>query len=113
MRTIFTGRPRRSLKSLRRFFFFQAEDGIRDVAVTGVQTCALPISRPREKTICTVAQLAARHIVFSLGRAFRPALHFDPVAIFLAKLSRLRPRSDDPVALPRQEIGRASCRERV
>src|SRR2546422_3898793 len=29
------------------FFFFQAEDGIRDVAVTGVQTCALPISRNR------------------------------------------------------------------
>src|SRR4030043_1225358 len=28
------------------FFFFQAEDGIRDVAVTGVQTCALPISGP-------------------------------------------------------------------
>src|SRR5687768_18353766 len=27
------------------FFFFQAEDGIRDVAVTGVQTCALPIWR--------------------------------------------------------------------
>src|SRR2546422_8530959 len=27
------------------FFFFQAEDGIRDVAVTGVQTCALPIYR--------------------------------------------------------------------
>src|SRR5205809_6424279 len=28
-------------------FFFQAEDGIRDVAVTGVQTCALPISKTR------------------------------------------------------------------
>src|SRR5437867_4832158 len=28
------------------FFFFQAEDGIRDRTVTGVQTCALPISRP-------------------------------------------------------------------
>src|SRR2546422_11064683 len=27
-------------------FFFQAEDGIRDVAVTGVQTCALPICVP-------------------------------------------------------------------
>src|SRR2546426_8180275 len=26
------------------FFFFQAEDGIRDYKVTGVQTCALPIS---------------------------------------------------------------------
>src|SRR2546429_3647255 len=31
------------------FFFFQAEDGIRDVAVTGVQTCALPISGPRAR----------------------------------------------------------------
>src|SRR5216684_3681214 len=30
------------------FFFFQAEDGIRDVAVTGVQTCALPISTGAE-----------------------------------------------------------------
>src|SRR2546427_1401624 len=29
------------------FFFFQAEDGIRDLTVTGVQTCALPISRRR------------------------------------------------------------------
>src|SRR5437879_11468692 len=29
------------------FFFFQAEDGIRDTSVTGVQTCALPISRLR------------------------------------------------------------------
>src|SRR5437762_11918817 len=33
-------------------FFFQAEDGIRDTSVTGVQTCALPIclraERPRE-----------------------------------------------------------------
>src|SRR5947209_9202598 len=30
------------------FFFFQAEDGIRDIGVTGVQTCALPISQSRE-----------------------------------------------------------------
>src|SRR3989440_9377043 len=40
------------LKSLLVIFFFQAEDGIRDLIVTGVQTCALPISfrhpaRPR------------------------------------------------------------------
>src|SRR2546430_2679826 len=28
------------------FFFFQAEDGIRDLTVTGVQTCALPIFQP-------------------------------------------------------------------
>src|SRR2546430_10621639 len=29
-------------------FFFQAEDGIRDLTVTGVQTCALPISKRNE-----------------------------------------------------------------
>src|SRR5256884_5739656 len=33
------------------FFFFQAEDGIRDVAVTGVQTCALPIYVLRERKL--------------------------------------------------------------
>src|SRR2546430_11181037 len=35
-----TGQPALVLS----FFFFQAEDGIRDLTVTGVQTCALPIS---------------------------------------------------------------------
>src|SRR2546429_1712602 len=46
------------------FFFFQAEDGIRDVAVTGVQTCALPIyvvlngiqAMPRGGTLTISAQ---------------------------------------------------------
>src|SRR5256885_3205513 len=33
------------------FFFFQAEDGIRDYKVTGVQTCALPISTATDITI--------------------------------------------------------------
>src|SRR2546428_664268 len=32
------------------FFFFQAEDGIRDLIVTGVQTCALPISFSSERS---------------------------------------------------------------
>src|SRR5207247_3583763 len=32
------------------FFFFQAEDGIRDPLVTGVQTCALPICRVRARS---------------------------------------------------------------
>src|SRR5438046_3371303 len=34
------------------FFFFQAEDGIRDWSVTGVQTCALPICSPGQ-VLCT------------------------------------------------------------
>src|SRR2546425_8076205 len=33
----------------RLFFFFQAEDGIRDKLVTGVQTCALPISGAQDR----------------------------------------------------------------
>src|SRR2546425_6781216 len=37
------------------FFFFQAEDGIRDKLVTGVQTCALPISPPVDhRNLCVV-----------------------------------------------------------
>src|SRR2546430_13570186 len=41
----------RSLASSCSFFFFQAEDGIRDLTVTGVQTCALPISREHKEPI--------------------------------------------------------------
>src|SRR2546430_4257354 len=33
------------------FFFFQAEDGIRDLTVTGVQTCALPIYIHQEQAV--------------------------------------------------------------
>src|SRR5256885_16708774 len=42
------------------FFFFQAEDGIRDYKVTGVQTCALPI--------CVIAETADRVMVMYQGR---------------------------------------------
>src|SRR5699024_11370809 len=39
---------------LSRAFFFQAEDGIRDRNVTGVQTCALPISSSGTKLVLVV-----------------------------------------------------------
>src|SRR3712207_8075189 len=44
------------------FFFFQAEDGIRDIGVTGVQTCALPISISHAggPYPCDTGDLAAR-----------------------------------------------------
>src|SRR5207245_8439715 len=46
------------------FFFFQAEDGIRDATVTGVQTCALPISSPqpagRARRLCRTPCLHER-----------------------------------------------------
>src|SRR3712207_8453892 len=47
-------------------FFFQAEDGIRDIGVTGVQTCALPIS--------ALASL----VLASLARALRQAVPSQP-----------------------------------
>src|SRR3712207_8508893 len=40
------------------FFFFQAEDGIRDIGVTGVQTCALPICA--DSPLRTVNDLIAK-----------------------------------------------------
>src|SRR5256886_6515208 len=42
------------------FFFFQAEDGIRDLTVTGVQTCALPISRVNEEYVAMVSKGAVK-----------------------------------------------------
>src|SRR5690625_6543671 len=71
-------------------FFFQAEDGIRDGHVTGVQTCALPI--------CTVSTSS----------------HYLPQG----SADRAEPAGGDDVLLAREwlpgaEIGRASCRERV
>src|SRR5262249_57948568 len=41
------------------FFFFQAEDGIRDWSVTGVQTCALPISSTRRNASSIASRAAA------------------------------------------------------
>src|SRR5256885_2962142 len=48
-------------------FFFQAEDGIREYKVTGVQTCALPICYRKARTVAD----KLRH---ALGRVYRYAL---------------------------------------
>src|SRR3989449_8029528 len=52
-------------------FFFQAEDGIRDVAVTGVQTCALPISTPSASAAAVSQRELTRWASYKLrgGRA--------------------------------------------
>src|SRR2546422_7259973 len=56
------------------YFFFQAEDGIRDVAVTGVQTCALPIW-------CGVTGFLGAWFIAFL-RFFLPRTLFEPPTIF-------------------------------
>src|SRR5688572_9023567 len=45
--TSWTSMTHRSYLFILFFFFFQAEDGIRDLTVTGVQTCALPVNEGR------------------------------------------------------------------
>src|SRR2546430_4225383 len=57
--------------SLLFFFFFQAEDGIRDLTVTGVQTCALPISfflSPRHGPQSQPKKSAARDLIVKLRK---------------------------------------------
>src|SRR5256885_4610593 len=88
-------------------FFFQAEDGIRDYKVTGVQTCALPISagadvlagaRPARGTV------EPRRRGVDRGPARQPAAL---PGVLRAPAVRLTVR-DATI-----KIGRASCRERV
>src|SRR6266540_5570397 len=67
------------------FFFFQAEDGIRDRDVTGVQTCALPISFTSEAKeavahypeITREIQLAAQECGRKLAAHIRKKKHLD------------------------------------
>src|SRR2546422_3065227 len=54
--------------------FFQAEDGIRDVAVTGVQTCALPISvrARRGHSVLRAARVARSGVPLDVGGGAAP-----------------------------------------
>src|SRR5688572_32124201 len=57
------------------FFFFQAEDGIRDLTVTGVQTCAIPISDRHPRA--GLGDLARQGQV-DLGEGEGPAVRGEP-----------------------------------
>src|SRR2546429_2040418 len=86
------------------FFFFQAEDGIRDVAVTGVQTCALPISQDPQDVVLGAGQFrGARQLLRLLPQGVGGLEHGEKDALFKGggRVRRLAP-----------EIGRASCRGR-
>src|SRR5690606_39998063 len=93
-------------------FFFQAEDGIRDFHVTGVQTCALPIySRCGLQAHCPSPDYQSAESG-SRSRYLRTSLWWASYSRF-PESSRFAPW---PWLLPyadRHKIGRASCRERV
>src|SRR5256885_7101724 len=85
------------------FFFFQAEDGIRDYKVTGVQTCALPIW-----WILTVR-------TFGPTAGARASLEQVAISarVMLARVDTTRLNPEPRAAMRQHQIGRASCRERV
>src|SRR3989442_8224688 len=56
------------------FFFFQAEDGIRDADVTGVQTCALPISISLYYYASKFMPLSLGFLSMLIGRTLLPTL---------------------------------------
>src|SRR5205823_6963227 len=87
-------------------FFFQAEDGIRDKLVTGVQTCALPIWQ------CAVSALETLGDIEPLLGLIGSPHKF--TKLYLPTLRSLRELEGDDVfeKKTREEIGRASCRER-
>src|SRR5215217_8405483 len=66
------------------FFFFQAEDGIRDIGVTGVQTCALPVSFDRLER--TVRDLAGGLVATGVRPGDRVALLVPPGADLTAAM---------------------------
>src|SRR5690349_22446126 len=86
------------------FFFFQAEDGIRDLYVTGVQTCALPILPLLLIRAGDLRAAVAGHLVDGHRRAQVAGADQQKRHLQLAFGLR-RP-------LAEQQIGRASCRER-
>src|SRR5260370_32806658 len=98
------------------FFFFQAEDGIRDSSVTGVQTCALPIFSLLGGRIST----STRNIRKPLPQKRpRRSLMIEQLETRLAPTVSVTAAtggsaiSADWNTTNGTEIGRASCRERV
>src|SRR5437870_12706452 len=87
------------------FFFFQAEDGIRDGHVTGVQTCALPI----------YGVPVAQDQRMDAG-VFEPELDGVDIGdrrLAAGDIDRIASRAERRDKLAERQIGRASCRERV
>src|SRR5690349_23574738 len=84
-------------------FFFQAEDGIRDLYVAGVQTCALPISRERLGGIRVGDREAAHAGARRAGMRCLAVTNSYPAEALAGA---------DLIVRSLEEIGRAACRER-
>src|SRR5256886_7308199 len=88
-------------------FFFQAEDGIRDLTVTGVQTCALPISGGASVTVGSAG--FGETVQVGVSSVMGPCL-FAILRDGSGSLTSLKRIGSGQY--PHAQIGRASCRER-
>src|SRR2546430_12162288 len=86
------------------FFFFQAEDGIRDLTVTGVQTCALPIYAVR-----AYLQRFPNGIFLELGKLSERRLCGAQRKVTVAEQAD---RQEMPAIQLAHKIGRGSGREK-
>src|SRR5260221_2951156 len=87
-------------------FFFQAEDGIRDHCVTGVQTCALPIYPHVREAYSKYVGAGFRH--------HNPFFEGSAESLMAGMEENARQNPNKVFEVKRViEIGRASCRERV
>src|SRR5262249_59686095 len=90
------------------FFFFQAEDGIRDWSVTGVQTCALPIYPNTNSGVSARTAGLADQLVRSIRLTLLALLGAVGCLLLIACVNVAN------LLIARgAKIGRASCRERV
>src|SRR5690606_41189421 len=90
-----------------KIFFFQAEDGIRDFHVTGVQTCALPIFLLAAMAV--IGYFTAKSGGDALDEASRVATNAVRVQGIKASFAQMR---REVISFANTEIGRAACRDR-
>src|SRR2546428_13439392 len=97
-------------------FFFQAEDGIRDLIVTGVQTCALPISPFRRRMAAAISEAGiqqspseAMGASFPPGTSGAPQSWIERVAKGIAEEIRAEDGQADGDAREEHEVRRLLC----
>ena len=96
------------------FFFFQAEDGIRDDLVTGVQTCALPISLPQREKGSIKSGVLPQREMGSIKSGALPQREMGCIKSGALPQREMGSINSGGAAATRNgQIGRASCRERV